>query len=132
MIGCYDFCGHYEWTFEWLREQGGQELVKIYWDEAIHRDSQIHASKLIGERGFEGMKEYWGPTLDAEGPVAIGAGGLVGRGRIDDRVGRALLGEQLPDGGPSGVRAAIAHCDVRAFRGGEGVPSIRERILVEQ
>ena len=21
MIGCYDFCGHYEWTFAWLDEQ---------------------------------------------------------------------------------------------------------------
>ena len=21
MIGVYDFCGHYEWTFEWLRQR---------------------------------------------------------------------------------------------------------------
>ncbi len=69
MIGCYDFCGHYEWTFEWLRQQGGQELVKAYWDEAIHRDSQRHAVGLIAGKGFEGMKEYWGPTLADEGAV---------------------------------------------------------------
>ncbi len=69
MIGCYDFCGHYEWTFEWLRQLGGHALVRAYWDEAIHQDAQIHASQLIGEKGIDGMKEYWGPTLANEGAV---------------------------------------------------------------
>ncbi len=67
MIGCNDFCGHYEWTFEWLQQLGGHELVKAYWDEAIHRDSQLHASELIRAKGIEGMKEYWGVTLEDEG-----------------------------------------------------------------
>ncbi len=67
MIGCYDFCGHYEWTFEWLRRQGGHALVKAFWDEAIHRDSQRHAAELIVGKGIEGMKKYWGVTLDDEG-----------------------------------------------------------------
>jgi len=31
MIGCYDFCGHYEWTFGWLEQLGGHELVKAYY-----------------------------------------------------------------------------------------------------
>ena len=22
MIGCYDFCAHYEWTFAWLEKEG--------------------------------------------------------------------------------------------------------------
>lgn len=66
MIGVYDFCGHYDWTFEWLREQGGADLVKAYWQEAISRDSQRHATALIAARGFDGMKEYWVPTLDHE------------------------------------------------------------------
>ncbi|MDQ3621424.1 MAG: hypothetical protein M3463_02915 [Verrucomicrobiota bacterium] len=66
MIGAYDFCGHYEWTFAWLEEQGGPALVKEYWDEAIHRDSQQHASALILREGIEGMKKYWGYTLDHE------------------------------------------------------------------
>ena len=69
MIGCYDFCGHYEWTFEWLRAQGGHDLVRAYWDEAIHQDSQLHASMLIEAKGIEGMKEYWGPTRADEGAV---------------------------------------------------------------
>ena len=67
MLGCYDFCGHYEWTFEWLRQQGGEPLVRAYWDEAIHRDSQTHASELILSKGIEGMKEYWGHALAQEG-----------------------------------------------------------------
>ena len=67
MIGVYDFCGHYEWTFEWLHQQGGHDLVRRYWDEAIHQDSQQHATALISEEGFEGMKKYWGHTLQEEG-----------------------------------------------------------------
>jgi len=66
MIGCYDFCGHYEWTFEWLRQQGGLALVKAYWDEAIRRDSQRHAAALIAGKGIEGMKKYWAHTLEEE------------------------------------------------------------------
>ncbi|MBI5801652.1 MAG: hypothetical protein HZA92_13140 [Verrucomicrobia bacterium] len=66
MLGSYDFCGHYEWTFEWLREQGGDPLVRVYWDEAIHRDSQTHARELIVAGGIAGMKKYWAHTLDHE------------------------------------------------------------------
>ena len=67
MIGVYDFCGHYDWTFEWLRARAGEKLVRQYWDKAIHRDSQRHASELIRKRGFAGMAEYWGHTLKDEG-----------------------------------------------------------------
>ncbi|MHC4871762.1 MAG: hypothetical protein ACYTFY_07945 [Planctomycetota bacterium] len=67
MQGVYDFCGHYDWTFEWLRKKGGEELVKEYWENAISNDSQQHALQLISEKGFEGMKEYWGETLHEEG-----------------------------------------------------------------
>lgn len=67
MIGVYDFCGHYEWTFAWLESQGGHDLVRRYWDEAIHQDSQRHATVLIAGRGFAGMQEYWGHTLAEEG-----------------------------------------------------------------
>src|SRR5436309_1154890 len=67
MIGVYDFCGHYEWTFAWLEAQGGSRLVHKYWDEAIHGDSQRHAAQLILQKGFAGMAEYWGHTLAHEG-----------------------------------------------------------------
>ena len=67
MIGVYDFCGHYEWTFAWLEQHGGSELLRDYWDKAIHQDSQKHAADLILKNGFQGMKEYWGHTLENEG-----------------------------------------------------------------
>jgi hypothetical protein len=67
MMGVYDFCGHYDWTFEWLRAQGGEVLLREFWDEAIHKDAQRHAAELIGKSGFAGMAEYWGHTLKHEG-----------------------------------------------------------------
>ncbi len=67
MIGVYDFCGHYEWTFAWLEREGGHELVRDYWNHAIHLDSQRHARDLILPKGVEGMKHYWGFTLADEG-----------------------------------------------------------------
>jgi hypothetical protein len=67
MLGVYDFCGHYEWTFAWLEGRGGKKLLHEFWDEGIARDSQQHAAKLISEKGIAGMKEYWGHTLDHEG-----------------------------------------------------------------
>jgi hypothetical protein len=66
MIGVYDFCGHYEWTFAWLERSGGEKLLHEYWDVAIAQDSQHHAAKLISKKGIEGMKEYWGHSLSQE------------------------------------------------------------------
>ena len=68
MMGCYDFCGHYEWTFDWLERTGGHALVREYWDQAIHRDSQRHARESIERDGFAGMARYWGDTLAEESP----------------------------------------------------------------
>ena len=61
MLGCYDFCGHYEWTFGWMEREGGHAFVLAYWDEGISRDSQTHARELIISGGFDGMatlKDY--------------------------------------------------------------------------
>jgi hypothetical protein len=66
LLGVYDFCGHYEWTFAWLAQRGGTTLLHEYWDKAIHRDSQRHAAELILSKGIEGMKEYWGHSLVQE------------------------------------------------------------------
>ena len=67
MLGVYDFCGHYEWTFSWLEARGGNVVVQEFWDKAIHQDSQHHASSLIRSKGIEGMKLYWGHALSQEG-----------------------------------------------------------------
>jgi len=78
MIGCYDFCGHYEWTFEWLRQRGGEELVQLFWKQAIGEDSQRHAGDLIKEKGFQGMADYWAHTLaeEAAGYVSTAGDGV--------------------------------------------------------
>lgn len=84
MIGCYDFCGHYEWTFGWLEREGGAALLHEYWDACIYRDAQVHARELVSKGGFDGMAEYWGHTLAEESPDA---GYIISRGadwyRID-------------------------------------------------
>jgi hypothetical protein len=67
MIGCYDFCGHYEWTFAWVEKNFGRDALLAYWKEAIADDSQLHAARLIKAKGFAGMEEYWGHTLAEEG-----------------------------------------------------------------
>ena len=68
MMGSYDFCGYYEWTFDWLDREGGHDLVREYWHDAIYLDSQRHARELIEREGFEGMAKYWGHTLAEESP----------------------------------------------------------------
>ena len=66
MIGSYDFCGHYEWTFVWIEQNFGKEALLSYWRDAIAGDSQLHAATLIHAKGFAGMEEYWGHTLGEE------------------------------------------------------------------
>ncbi len=68
MMGCYDFCGHYEWTFAWLERTAGRDALKAYWTEAIGQDSQRHARALIVQEGIAGMEKYWGHTLAEESP----------------------------------------------------------------
>lgn len=66
MIGVQDFIRYYDWTFEYLRRQYGEEAVQRYWAEAIAFDSQNHANVLIQAKGLAGMAEYWGHTLQSE------------------------------------------------------------------
>jgi len=66
VIGVQDFCGHYDWTFEYIRRTHGEEALRRYWAEAIAFDSQSHAYTLIRDKGFDGMAEYWGHTLTQE------------------------------------------------------------------
>lgn len=66
MLGVYDFNGHYDWTFAWLQDRGGEGAVHDYWLHAISHDAQSHARAEF-TRGFEGMQDYWGHTLAEEG-----------------------------------------------------------------
>lgn len=66
MIGCAEFILVYDWTFEYLRREHGEEALRRYWVECISLDSQHHARELIIPHGIAGMKEYWGHTLAEE------------------------------------------------------------------
>ena len=66
MIGVQDFIGYYDWTFEYLRRNYGEEALRDYWLRGISQDSQRHARELIEAKGFEGMREYWAYTLAEE------------------------------------------------------------------
>lgn len=84
MLGVYDFNGHYDWTFAWLEDLGGQAALDDYWDVAISQDSQIHARQQF-QRGLAGMVDYWGHTLAEEGA------GYTSEVTRNPRTGRKLM-----------------------------------------
>ncbi len=67
MLGCYDFCGHYEWTFEWLRTEGGDELVNAIGGRRLPTIPNAMRTEIIVEKGIVGMQAYWAHTLEEEG-----------------------------------------------------------------
>jgi hypothetical protein len=66
MLGVQDFIGYYDWTFEYLRRNYGEQAVHHYWMKGIAFDSQQHARRLFIGKGFHGMQEYWAHTLEME------------------------------------------------------------------
>ena len=46
MLGVYDFCGHYEWTFAWLEKKGRAELVPVVRRAVVHRGSLLVDEQL--------------------------------------------------------------------------------------
>ena len=66
MIGVQDFIRYYDWTFEYVRSEYGEEALQRYWGEAIAFNSQAHANGLIHAKGLQGMAQYWGHTLESE------------------------------------------------------------------
>jgi hypothetical protein len=66
MLGCQDFCGYYEWTFDYLRKKFGQAAVETFWREAIAGDSQSHYVAAGQEAGLRGLYNCWNHTGDSE------------------------------------------------------------------
>jgi len=62
MLGCQDFCGHYDWTFHYVRRRWGQAAVEMLWREAIANDSQQHYAEAGAEAGLRGLYETWTKT----------------------------------------------------------------------
>lgn len=66
MLGCNDFCGHYEWTFHYLRRRWGQDAVARFWAEAIGRDSQQHYAKFALQADLQGLYDQYAKTGEEE------------------------------------------------------------------
>ncbi len=66
MLGCQDFCGHYDWTFKHVRERFGQAAVHELWRDAIGGESQQHYAQNGAARGLRGLYETWVRTGEDE------------------------------------------------------------------
>lgn len=62
MLGCHDFCGHYDWTFHYMRRKFGQESVHKLWAEAIGGESQDHYRIAGRANGLQGLYDVWTQT----------------------------------------------------------------------
>jgi len=66
MLGCHDFCGHYDWTFHFVRRQWGPEAVARFWAQAIGGESQQHYAAAGAARGLAGLYDTWTQTGNDE------------------------------------------------------------------
>lgn len=66
MLGCQDFCGHYDWTFHYIRRRFGQQAVIDLWADAIGHDSQRHYEKAGAAEGLRGLYHTWVQTGEDE------------------------------------------------------------------
>jgi hypothetical protein len=66
MLGCQDFCGHYEWTFHYLRRRWGQAAIIRYWAEAIGGESQRHYADAVLKNGLRGLYDQYAATGEDE------------------------------------------------------------------
>ena len=66
MLGCQDFCGHYEWTFHYFRSRWGQDAVRRFWAEAIGGESQQHYAEVALQAGLRGLYDQYVKTGEEE------------------------------------------------------------------
>ena len=66
MLGCHDFCGHYDWTFHYVRRRWGQEALALLLRESISGESQHHYTKHVAEKGLRALYEAWVKTGEDE------------------------------------------------------------------
>jgi len=66
MLGCQDFCGHYEWTFHYFRSRWGQDALRRLWAEAIGGESQQHYAKVALQAGLRGLYDQYVKTGEEE------------------------------------------------------------------
>lgn len=66
MLGCQDFCGHYDWTFAYLRQNFGQQSAIDLWEFAIGVESQQHYTDAANAAGLKGLYDTWVTTGEDE------------------------------------------------------------------
>lgn len=66
MLGCHDFCGHYDWSFAWLRHNHGQQSAIDLWEFAIGEESQKHYTDAAKAQGLKGLYNTWVTTGEDE------------------------------------------------------------------
>lgn len=66
MLGCHDFCGHYDWTFHHVRQRFGDDALRNLWRDSIGGDSQRHYAENGAARGLRGLYETWIQTGEDE------------------------------------------------------------------
>lgn len=64
MIGVQDFVAYFDWTFEYLRRNFGEDAVMEYWTQSIFVQKQ--AWPKLKAKGIRGAAEHWGWQLDSE------------------------------------------------------------------
>jgi hypothetical protein len=67
MLGCHEFCGYYEWTFSYARQNWGPDAFTLLMHHAIGLDSQKHYLDAARANGIKGLHDTWFKTAGEEG-----------------------------------------------------------------
>lgn len=67
MLGCQDYCGYSDWTFQHVRSTHGQAAVEAFWSEAIGADAQRHYLAAARRGGLAALLKLWNGAGDKEG-----------------------------------------------------------------
>ena len=59
MLGVNDFIGYYDWTFEFIRRNFGEDDVKKYWEQAIAKHAIKELYETIERDGVLAMTRHW-------------------------------------------------------------------------
>ncbi len=59
MLGVNDFIGYYDWTFEFIRRNYGEEALKRYWHQAIAKHAIKELYDTIEQDEVLAMIRHW-------------------------------------------------------------------------
>ncbi len=59
MLGVNDFIGYYDWTFEFIRRNFGEDDLRKYWEQAIAKEAIKELYDTIAEDEVLAMVRHW-------------------------------------------------------------------------